>query len=151
MRDPGGLASRDGVDAVILDITCRELVEDGKTVRVTKRELDLLSALAKSSGCAPYDFLIAALWDIELEPEDAFNTMKVHVSKLRSKIRAGGMNPLIVTVFGRGLRLTRPVLIKDAVPDLIVPNKYRAELESLLYSHPNRAAADRVLASLLGQ
>ena len=95
-----------------LDPARRELSRDGRPVRVGRRALDILCALASARGAVvSKDELMARVWRGVVVEE---NNIEVHVSALRKIIDqdSNGLN-CIVTMPGRGYRL---LSISDRLP-----------------------------------
>ena len=102
--NPRSVALRTNASRTVeLDLRARECRVDGRTVELTRRELDLLAALMSQPGRAlSRDALLERVWGSQyLSPK----TVDVHVSALRRKL---GDPSLIETVRGVGLRLHVP-------------------------------------------
>jgi TolB-like protein len=87
-----------------LDLQRRELVREGKPVKVGSRALELLCVLAECPGATvTKDELLERVWPREVVEE---NALHVHISTLRKLLAQGceGGSP-IMTVAGRGYRL----------------------------------------------
>jgi two-component system, OmpR family, response regulator QseB len=96
-----GVAGGSGpADELVLDPQRRECRRGGVPVELSPREFDILAALARQSGQVLPKHRLAQLLEPLGEPLD-FNTIEVHVSKLRRKL--GG--DTIKTVRGIGYRL----------------------------------------------
>jgi len=87
-----------------LDLGRRELLRDGEPVRLHRRALDILCALAAAKGqVLSKDALMARLWPGRVVEE---GNLHVNVSALRKALDAYGEGHCyIVTVPGRGYRL----------------------------------------------
>jgi TolB-like protein len=87
-----------------LDLGRRELLRDGKPVRLHGRALDILCALAAAKGeVVGKDALMAQLWPSRIVEE---GNLHVHVSALRKTLgEHGDGHSYIVTVPGRGYLL----------------------------------------------
>ncbi len=87
-----------------LDLSRRKLLRDGEPVRLHRRALDILSALAAARGeVLSKDTLMARLWPGRVVEEGNIHT---HVSALRKALDEHGEgHSHIVTVPGRGYRL----------------------------------------------
>jgi TolB-like protein len=87
-----------------LDLGRRKLLRDGEPVRLHRRALDILSALAAAKGTVlSKDALMARLWPGRIVEE---SNLHVHVSALRKALDEHGEgHSYIVTVPGRGYRL----------------------------------------------
>ncbi|MFE9176403.1 response regulator transcription factor [Streptomyces sp. NPDC007126] len=82
-----------------IDAALREVTLDGRRIEITRKEFDLLHALASDPGnVIPRKQLMRRIWG------DSWSrrTLDTHVSSLRTKLGAGGW---IVTVHGVGFRL----------------------------------------------
>ncbi len=82
----------------------RELLRDGEPVRLHRRALDILTALAAARGeVLSKDMLMARLWPGRVVEE---GNLHVHVSALRKALDEHGEgHSYVVTVPGRGYRL----------------------------------------------
>jgi adenylate cyclase len=112
-----------------LDLRRPELRRDGQPVRIHRRALGILCALAEAKGeIVSKDELMARLWPGRIVEE---GNLHVHVSALRKTLdEHGGGHSLIVTVPGRGYRLADLIGLRSAQPaegslppQLPLPNK----------------------------
>ena len=112
-----------------LDLGRPELWCDGQPVRIHRRALDILCALAEAKGeIVGKDALMARLWPGRIVEE---GNLHVHVSALRKSLdEHGDGHSLVVTVPGRGYRLADPTALRaarsaeDALPSqLPLPDK----------------------------
>jgi len=112
-----------------LDLSRRELLRDGQPVRIHRRALGILCALAEAKGeIVSKDELLARLWPDRIVEE---GNLHVHVSALRKALdEHDGGHTLVATVPGRGYRLAnqtslRPTQVaKDPLPpQLPLPDK----------------------------
>src|SRR6516165_5921199 len=87
-----------------LDLRRRELRRDGQPVRIHRRALGILCALAEAKGeTVSKDELLARLWPGRVVEE---GNLHVHVSALRKALdEHDGGHSLVATVPGRGYRL----------------------------------------------
>ena len=87
-----------------LDLRRPELRRDGQRVRIHRRALGILCALAEAKGeIVSRDELMARLWPGRIVEE---GNLHVHVSALRKSLDEHGEgHSLVVTVPGRGYRL----------------------------------------------
>src|SRR5215475_15947011 len=86
-----------------LDLRRRELQRDGQPVRIHRRALSILCALAEAKGeIVSKDELMARLWPDRIVEE---GSLHLHVSALRKALEGyGGAHNLVATVPGRGYR-----------------------------------------------
>jgi DNA-binding response OmpR family regulator len=95
---------RDG--DLVVDVMAREVTLDGKLLRLTTREFDLLSFLMRHPGQVfTREELLREVWSWSFGDQ---STVTVHVRRLREKLgddRAS--EPRIVTVWGTGYRYHR--------------------------------------------
>jgi TolB-like protein/DNA-binding winged helix-turn-helix (wHTH) protein len=112
-----------------LDLGRRELLCDGQPVRLHRRALGILCALAEAKGeIVSKDELMARLWPDRIVEE---GNLYVHVSALRKALdEHGGQDSLVATVPGRGYRLAglsglRPTQVADRPlpPQLPLPDR----------------------------
>ena len=86
---------------LVLDITGRSLLIDGKKVMLTPKEMDLLIFLVKNRNIAlGREKLLNAVWDYDYFGED--RTVDTHIKMLRKNL--GKYRDLIVTVRGMGYK-----------------------------------------------
>jgi DNA-binding response OmpR family regulator len=84
-----------------IDLKSRIITVDGKEVKLTPREYDLLEFLAKKRKRVFYrEELLNNVWGMDFEGE--LRTVDVHVRRLRSKLDKTDKNSIIETVFGIG-------------------------------------------------
>lgn len=90
-----------------LDKSARLLACCGKPVELSRHEFDLLRLLMENVGRVCTKALIYdAVWEDENSADD--NTLNVHISKLRKKLKANGVDgDCIETVWGIGYRLKK--------------------------------------------
>src|SRR5215472_1653175 len=112
-----------------LDLGRRELLRDGRPVRIHRRALGILCALAEAKGeIVSKDELMARLWPDRIVEE---GSLHVRVSALRKALDGhGGGHNLVATVPGRGYRLADqtnlrpPRAAENALPpQLPLPDK----------------------------
>jgi TolB-like protein len=112
-----------------LDLRRRELRRDGQQVRIHRRALGILCALAEAKGeIVSKDELMAGLWPGRVVEE---GNLHVHVSALRKSLDENGEgHSFVVTVPGRGYRLADLTGLRSAQlakgslpPQLPLPDK----------------------------
>ena len=130
---------------MLLDVAYRRLVRGDQALSLTPLQCRIVETLARRGGVVSYDHLITVLWQAD-EPDDAQGTLKVSVCLLRRKLRLGGWPALVVTAWGRGFYLCVPVEVRSAEPLIVIPMAMGASLRRLLWSHPDRTAADQILS-----
>ena len=82
--------------ALTLDLVARDAFVAGRAVGLHPREFGLLWRLAESPGVPVRpEALLADVWRLSFRPET--NTLAVHVSRLRAKLRLAGVDGLIRT------------------------------------------------------
>lgn len=87
-----------------LDLTTRQVERGGRPVALQPREFRLLACLMLNAGqVLTRTMLLEAVWDYQFDPQT--NVIDVQVSRLRSKLDAGGAPSLIHTVRGIGYRI----------------------------------------------
>ena len=87
-----------------IDAAAHTVTVDGAPVSLTRREFDLLRALAEASGrVLSREFLLENVWGYAAAGEIESRTVDVHVRRLRQKLGAEGRR--IGTVTGVGYRL----------------------------------------------
>jgi two-component system KDP operon response regulator KdpE len=100
-----GEATAVKVGAIEIDVVRRRLMRDGAEVKLTSREFDLLTALARHPGkIITHRQLLTAVWG----PAHVHDTqyLRVYVGQLRQKIEVDAGDPkVILTELGIGYRL----------------------------------------------
>ncbi|MEN9683983.1 MAG: hypothetical protein RLZZ427_1734 [Pseudomonadota bacterium] len=95
------------IGAVQLDLLARDAIVAGRVVGLHPREFALLWRLADQPGCAvPPAALLGDVWRLTFRPET--NSLAVHISRLRTKLRLVGIVGLIETQADGGYRLVCP-------------------------------------------
>jgi DNA-binding response OmpR family regulator len=125
-----------GADAIVhgpmrIDASAREVVVDGRSVELTRKEFQLLHLLASRAGSViPRKQIMVQVWG------DAWSrrTLDTHISTLRSKL---GSNDWIVTVRGVGFRMDK--WGDGGVDDRV---GHRAVARSAHADHPELAGPD---------
>jgi DNA-binding response OmpR family regulator len=103
LRRTGTVAPTTAVDVgdVHVDLARREVTAGGHEILLTRKEFDLLAALARRRGeVVARDELLAVVWDTAWVGSS--RTLDVHVATLRAKL---GRPAVIETVRGVGYRL----------------------------------------------
>ncbi|MEV1291720.1 response regulator transcription factor [Pseudonocardia sp. NPDC049635] len=89
------------VGDVVVDLDRRAVTADGAGIALTRKEFDLLAALARREGAVlPRSELLEQVWGIA--DASAARTLEAHVASLRSKL---GDRDVVLTVRGVGYRL----------------------------------------------
>ncbi|MFP5023034.1 response regulator transcription factor [Pseudonocardia phyllosphaerae] len=103
-RSSGGpVATTVEVADVVVDLDRRAVTAGGDPVGLTRKEFDVLAALARRDGAVlPRAELLEQVWGVA-DPSAA-RTMEAHVASLRAKL---GEREVVVTVRGVGYRLAR--------------------------------------------
>lgn len=90
------------VGDLTIDPLLRRVRNGNRSVDLTPREFELLALLIEEPGrFVPKDEFLRRVWNLEGEP--GTNFLQVHLSRMRSKLSAGGVR--IETIAGRGYRL----------------------------------------------
>ncbi|HEX6138941.1 MAG TPA: response regulator transcription factor [Candidatus Limnocylindria bacterium] len=93
--------------AVTIDRPHRELVINGEAQHVTTKEFDLLAAMAEHPNRVfTREQLLTRVWGYDFDGDD--RTVDVHVSWLRTKLRAAGGRNWFRTVRGVGYAFAPP-------------------------------------------
>lgn len=94
-----------GYDGLVLDPDARRVTVEGREVRLTQREFDLLHfLLTHPDRVFSRADLLRQVWDYDFEGYD--RTVDAHVARLRRKL--GGPGDWIETAWGTGYRLRPP-------------------------------------------
>jgi two-component system OmpR family response regulator len=107
------LARRQGAEAVVtrlsvgdleLDLLSRTATRAGQKIDLQPREFLLLEYLMRHAGqVVTRTMLLENVWEYHFDPQT--NVIDVHISRLRSKIDKGYVEPLLHTVRGAGYSL----------------------------------------------
>jgi two-component system OmpR family response regulator len=107
------LARRNGTEAVVtrlsvgdleLDLLSRTATRSGQKIDLQPREFLLLEYLMRHAGqVVTRTMLLENVWEYHFDPQT--NVIDVHISRLRSKIDKGYVEPLLHTVRGAGYSL----------------------------------------------
>lgn len=95
------------VDGLTIDSSTHEVTAEGRPVKLTPREFEILELLARNRGVVfSTEELYTRLWN---EPFlDSSNTVMVHIRKIREKIEPNPRKPqYIKTVWGVGYKIDR--------------------------------------------
>jgi two-component system alkaline phosphatase synthesis response regulator PhoP len=91
---------------LVIDLACREVTLEGKTLSLTFTEYELLVFLAANSGRVfTREALLNKIWGYDYYGGD--RTVDVHIRRLRAKIE-WGKHSFIETVRGTGYRFKKP-------------------------------------------
>lgn len=92
-------------DGLVVDVSARQALVEGRRVELTVKEFDLLAFLASHPGTAfSRAELLAQVWDSSPEWQDPA-TVTVHVRRLRQKVEPDPTRPRrLETVWGLGYR-----------------------------------------------
>ncbi len=89
---------------VEMDLTSREVHRGGRPIRLTNLEFKLLAALVKRGGqVASTEDLMREVWGLDFDPGTGL--VKVHLSRVRRKLEAGGAPRIIESVPRQGYRM----------------------------------------------
>ncbi|MCJ2183957.1 response regulator transcription factor [Novosphingobium sp. 1949] len=87
-----------------IDLLRREAIVGDQIVSLQPRELRLLEELVRNKGEAvTRTMLLESVWGLHFDPQT--NIVETHMSRLRSKLAACGVNGFIHTVRGVGYRI----------------------------------------------
>lgn len=107
------IPERDQIGNFLIDRPAHRVLVDGKEVKLTAREFELLSFLIANSGrVQSRDVIIQQVWGVGFMGDP--KTVDVHVRWLREKF-AGRVQFEIVTVRGAGYRLDRQTTAQVAI------------------------------------
>ena len=104
---------RTEIGPLIVEHDAHRVLVEGREVALTRREFDLLAALAEHPGWVyDRDHLMLGVWgyssaDVETRVVDQ------HVANLRRKLDGAGARGLVQTVRGVGYRLVAPAVDLD--------------------------------------
>jgi two-component system, OmpR family, response regulator VanR len=93
------------VDDLTINVDTHEIKVEGKDIRLTPREFDILELLARNRGIV---FSIAKIYERVWKEDflESENTVMVHIRKIREKLEKDTRNPkYIKTVWGVGYKI----------------------------------------------
>lgn len=95
------------IGALSLDLVAREGFVAGRALQLFPREFELVWRLSEAPGqpVGPAT-LLRDVWGLSFRPET--NSLAVHVSRLRAKLRLAGLDGLVETAADGGYRLAAP-------------------------------------------
>ena len=100
----GALPRQQQLGALVLDLLLRDGLIDGRRIGLHPREFALLWRLTEADGNpVAADVLRRDVWGLTVRPET--NSLAVHVSRLRAKLRGRGQHDLIRTESDGGYRI----------------------------------------------
>ena len=96
------------IGGIVLDLNRREVEVDGRPVRLTPTEFNLLQQLMRNAGkVLPHETLLARVWGPEYRRE--IDYLKVYIRRLREKLEPDPQNPgYILTEYGIGYWFRSP-------------------------------------------
>lgn len=133
---------------ITLDLDRRELTDGVRTCRITGQMCDILEALQFGEVVNRSD-LIAHVWPVR-RPRNPGPALNQQVFNVRLLLLEAGMPSLVETAVGVGYVLTEPLAIVGPDKAIMVNSRIASLVLSLLASHPDRVAADRVLVAMVG-
>jgi two-component system KDP operon response regulator KdpE len=91
-----------------IDVAHRRVMRDGQVLKLTRREFDLLSVLARHAGkVVTHKQLLHAVWGPAHEQDTQY--LRTYVGQLRQKVEPDPSDPSVVlTEPGIGYRLAEP-------------------------------------------
>jgi DNA-binding winged helix-turn-helix (wHTH) protein len=108
------------IGAVRLDLVDRQAWCQGRSLGLHPREFALLWRLGEAAGLpVSQGRLLHDVWHLAFRPET--NTVAVHVSRLRAKLRLAGCDGLVETLSWGGYRLARDVSVSRPLVPLHLP------------------------------
>lgn len=104
LSSPQNLIPKIKVEDLELDPNTRSVTRDLKSIRLRKKEFDLLEFLMCNKGrVVSKSQILEQVWDYHFDAES--KTVDVHISSLRAKIDKGFKPKLIKTIYGSGYTL----------------------------------------------
>jgi DNA-binding response OmpR family regulator len=100
--------ARTACGRLVIEHEAHRALVDGSEVSLTRREFDLLAALAQHPGWIySRDHLLLEVWGIDAERIET-RLVDQHVANLRRKLAAAGADGIVQTARGVGYRLVPP-------------------------------------------
>jgi two-component system copper resistance phosphate regulon response regulator CusR len=100
-NSPAGEVTKLRVLDLELDLLRREAARNGRVLNLTPQEFTLLEYLCRNPGrVVTRSMILDKVWGMRIQP--ATNVVDVHIYRLRGKVDAEGLPPLIRTLRGVG-------------------------------------------------
>src|SRR5664279_1208141 len=100
---------RTEIGPLVVEHDAHRVLVSGREIALTRREFDLLAALAEHPGWVyDRDHLMLGVWGYSSADVES-RVVDQHVANLRRKLEAAGARGLLQTVRGVGYRLVAPV------------------------------------------
>lgn len=95
------------IEDLIINTNSHEVILDGKNIRLTPREFEILHLLARNRGMVfSIEKIYESVWKEDFIQSD--NTVMVHIRKIREKLEENPRNPrFIKTVWGVGYKIEK--------------------------------------------
>lgn len=108
-RPSSGGAAPVTIGNLTIDFATRQVTKDGKPIRLTPTEMNLLYQLVRNAGrVLPHQMLLQKVWGDAYRDETEY--LKVYVNRLRQKLEDDPSHPrYLLTERGVGYRFARPV------------------------------------------
>ncbi|MFJ7953638.1 response regulator transcription factor [Lysinibacillus sp. NPDC096418] len=93
------------IDDLTINTDTRQVWVQGKEIRLTPKEFDILELLARNKGIVlSIEKIYEAVWKDDFYKSD--NTVMVHITKIRNKIEEDPKRPLYIkTIWGVGYKI----------------------------------------------
>ncbi len=105
-QEEGEGSGEEGEPRLVVKPEWREVMIDGRRVRLTRREYELFSYLLRSSPrVVTRDELLSEVWGFDHSRADS-RTVETHIARLRKKLEPDPRNPrYLITLYRQGYRL----------------------------------------------
>lgn len=93
------------IDTLEIDTRMRSAWRNGKPIKLTRKEFDMLEYLLRNAGCVvSRGAILEHVWESSIDPFS--NTVESHIMNLRRKIERRNRPKLIHTVSGCGYKIS---------------------------------------------
>ncbi|MEB3186410.1 MAG: response regulator [bacterium] len=108
------------IDKLVIDSGKRQVLKDGKKVKLTEMEFNLLELLAMNSGRAySRSEILHQVWGYRLSQYSDTRVVDVHISRLRSKLEDDPSSPeMILTARGTGYMFAQATPVPVETPSV---------------------------------
>jgi len=92
---------------ISIDTDSKSVTVNGKEIKTTKKEYDLLLFfLVNKNRVLTKEVIAEHLWDDNIDLADSYDFIYTHLNNIRKKIKSAGGNDYIKTIYGMGYKLS---------------------------------------------
>ena len=92
---------------ISIDTDSKSVTVNGKEIKTTKKEYDLLLFfLVNKNRVLTKEVIAEHLWDDNIDLADSYDFIYTHLNNIRKKIKSAGGNDYIKTIYGMGYKFS---------------------------------------------